>query len=250
MRSAEPPLSFDVDRVPPVPGQYETITVNAATALSSAGASVLGIPDDWSWVVKFGALSDLFGRESVAKDSTRAEYCAKRYAHGLTVLTNAAALLGIRLSNVPLDIDSARNADYFNPAWQAFAGVPTRAYVMGLNLVAFSPQPNSSTAYSVTAHVVQNAPVPVNQGDPIQLSREDFDAVLDYSQHLAVLKVGGAEFAMTMPLLDRFMKRAVVYNSKLAAMGELQRAMYETSQLESERNPRYSSAVAPEGANA
>jgi hypothetical protein len=251
MRNAEPPLSFDVDRVPPVPGQYETITVNAGSALSTSAGSLLGIPDDWSWVVKFGALSDLLNRESVAKDALRAEYCAKRYAQGLVLLAGASALLGLRVNNVPLDIDSAKNGDFFNPGWQAAAaGPPQSAYVAGLNLVGFNPAPDSDSAYSVTAHVVENAPIPSTPGDTIQLSREDFDAVLDYAQHLAAFKLGGAEFLATMPLYQRFLKRAAIYNSKLVGMSELYKSMYETSQLEEQRNPRYATSAPPEVPNA
>lgn len=244
LRNAEPPLSFDVDREPPVPGQYELITVNAGTALSSTAASILGIPDDWSWVVKFGALSDLLNRESLAKDALRAEYCAKRYAQGLVLLRDASALLGLRVNNIPFDVDSLKNADYFNPSWQELAGSPKAAYVAGLNLIAFRDCPDSSTAYSVTAHVVQNAPLPVLPGDSIQLSREDYDCILDYGQHLAAFKLGGGEFLATMPLYDRFMKRAAIYNSKLAATSELQKSMYEISQLEQQRNPTYSPETA------
>jgi hypothetical protein len=214
---------------------------------STTAASLLGIPDDWSWVLKFGALSDLFNRENLAKDLLRAEYCSKRYQDGLALLNAASALLGLRVNNIPLDIDSLKNGDYFNPGWQAAThGSPQSAYVAGLNLIACQPAPDSDGAYSATAHVVQNAPVPVNLTDKIQLSRDDFDAILEYAQHLAALKLGGEEFAATLPLYDHFMKRAGVYNSKLAAMSELQKTMFEISQLEEKRNPRYSS---PESTN-
>lgn len=251
LRNAEPPLSFDVDRTVAVAGNYELITVDASGALLSTVASLLGIPDDWSWVVKFGALSDLLNRESLAKDALRAEYCAKRYAQGLMLLEGASALLGLRVNNIPLDVDSVKNGDFFNPEWQAaVAGAPQSAYVAGLNLVAFNPKPNSSIAYSVTAYVVENAPVPVNPTDKIQLSREDYDAVLDYAQHLAAFKLGGAEFLATMPLFQRFLKRAAIYNSKLVGMSELYKSMYETSQLEEQRNPRYATSSPLEVPNA
>lgn len=246
--NAEPPLSFDVDRIPPVPGQYEVITVIMGRPFLTTADSLIGIPDDWSWVVKFGALSDLLNRENLAKDPLRAEYCYQRYQQGLALLNAAAALLELRVNNIPLDLDSVRNGDYFNPGWQAtVAGPPQSGYVAGLNLIGINPRPDSSTAYSVTARVVQNAPVPTNLSDKIQLSREDYDAVLDYAQHLAAFKLGGAEFSDSMPLFNHFLKRAALYNSKIAATSELYKTMYETSQLEEKRNPRYSGSEPTNG---
>jgi hypothetical protein len=239
LQSAEPPLSFDVDRIPPVVGDYEVLSVNAGSALSTSAASLLGIPDDWSWVVKFGALADLLSRESNAKDPLRADYCNKRYDQGLALLGQASAVLSLRLNNIPLPIDAVRNGDDFNPGWQASAAAPpTSAYVAGLNLIGFGPKPDA-VPYSVTASVVQNAPLPANSAALLQVGRDDYDSVLDYAQHLAAFKMGGSNFTDTLPLFQSFLNRAALYNSKLKQLGFFTRPMYEVSQLESERNPVY-----------
>lgn len=252
LRSAEPPLSFDVDYIPPVPGNFEVLTVDAGSALSSAAATVLGIPDDWSWVVKFGALSELFNRESNAKDPLRAQYCEQRYREGLALLRDAPAVLSIyKNDSEDISVDSLENGDSYNPNWQAEdPGEPNGIYLAGLNLIALSPAPDSTTDYSFVVRVVKNAPVPVNPLDQVQVSRDDFEAILDEAQHLASLKLGGQEFGSTLPLHDRFIKRASYYNSKLTAMGEFKRQMYEISQLNERDNPTYSSAIPPENSNA
>ncbi len=238
LRSAEPPLAFDVDRIPPVPGEYEVLSVDAGPVLSINSATLLGIPDDWSWVIKFGALADLLNREANSKDSLRAEYCDSRFKEGLMLLAGASALLALRANNLPLSVDSVRNGDDFNANWQALApGSPQAGYIAGLNLLCVSPQP--SGLFSLTATVVQNAPLPALPTDTIQLGRDDYGAVLDYAQHLAAFKMGGAEFAATLPLYQGFVKRAMLYNSKLSELGIFQRPMYEISQLERERNPVY-----------
>lgn len=243
-RSVQPPLSFDVDVVPPVAGQYEVLSVNAGPALVTTVATLLGVPDDWSWVIKWGSLADVLSEEANAKDALRAQYCEKRYEEGLALLNDAAALLAVRLNDVPLPVDAARNGDDYDPLWQSAApGTPTAAYVAGLNLAAFGPAPDAGP-WSVTASVVRNAPIPTVPGDFIQLGRDDYEVVLDYAQHLAAFKMGGAEFEATMPLYQGFLKRAALYNSKLTSLGTFQKPIYEISQLEEERNPRYS-AVTP-----
>ncbi len=239
LRSAEPPLAFDVDRVPPVAGDYEILSVDAGPALSQTAATLLGIPDDWTWVIKFGALADLLSREANSKDSLRAEYCDMRFREGMGLLQSASAVLSLRLNDVPLPVDAVRNGDDFNPTWQAdAASQPASSYAAGLNLIGLGPVPDSGP-YSITATVVQNAPLPVLPSDPIQLARDDYGAVLDYAQHLAAFKMGGAEFQATFPLYQGFVKRAALYNSKLSELGIFQKPMYEVSKLESERNPVY-----------
>lgn len=237
MQNTEPPPRFDVDRVPPVPGKYEVLTVNSGPTSNATSAQLLAVPDDWSWVVKFGALADLLGKESTAKDVMRAQYCQQRYEQGLKLMATSPALLALQLNGLPVSVGAVKDGDNFNPSWQSLTqGEPDSCYVMGLNLAGFRT-PDSGT-YGALATVVQNAPVPSAAGDFIQIARSDYDAMLDESQHLAALKLGGAEFASTFGLHRSFMERAALYNAKLKTTGPFVRAEYQASQREQERNPR------------
>jgi hypothetical protein len=234
--STQPPLSFVVDYVPNAAGNYEILTVNAGPALSASAPTVLGIPDDWSFVVKWGALADLLSREGDAKDDVRADYCEKRYREGLSLLIGAPAILAAWLGITPIFVDPVRGGDDFNVNWEgATAGSPIDFYVAGLNLIASNPAPNSN-AYLLTLSVVQNAPFTDGSGY-LQVSREDYDVIIDYAQHLAAFKLGGKEFVQTLPLYQRFLKQAAIYNSKIAQLGTYKMTIYETSQQEAERNP-------------
>ncbi len=216
-RSTEPPLGFDVDPQPAVPGSYDVLTVDAGATLSSMASTVLPIPDDWCWVAKWGALAQLFGRDGVAADGFRAQYCATRYKQGLAAMTSAPALIGARINNVPVFVEPITNGDSYNANWQGAApGAPSALYYAGLNVVALSPAP-STAGYSVTANVVRNMVVPTVNGDFIQAGRDDIGAILDESQHIAMLKCGGAEFIQTLPLHLNLLRRCALYNSKLAA---------------------------------
>jgi len=245
LMSTEPPLSFDTDRPPAFGGQYELITNEAGPALNAMAPQLLLIPDDWAWVVKWGALADLLSRDSNAKDPLRASYCEQRYQMGIALLSAAPALLAMRLGNVPLSIDSVRAADLYKSSWQAATpATPYEALTTGLNLLALNPTPDSGL-HSLTATVVQNAPMPVASLDPLQVSRDDLDAIIDFAQHLALFKAGGAEFISTIPLFQRFLRQAAFYGLKLQELAEYTSVIYALSQRESQMNPRTAPAPAP-----
>ena len=237
LESTQPPVSFDVDTAPAVPGQYEVLTVNAGPSLPQATPQLFTIPDDFCWLVYFGALADLFGRETNAKDVLRQKYCEARYREGLAVLSVAPALLQLRVNNIPILVDGVKSADSYDPLWQAAAqGTPNSGFTAGLNLVALNPPPDAGS-YSMTATVVENAPIPEVDADKVQLAREDYDALLDECQHIAMLKAGGQEFADTIILHQRFMAQAKLYNGKLAELGEYQTYIYQLSEREKQLNP-------------
>ena len=72
---------------------------------------------------------------------------------------------------------------------------------------------------STVLTVVESAPVPSVDGDQIQLSRDGVDAVLAYAQHAASFKMGGSNFALTMPLYEQFEAYCRTKNSQYAALG-------------------------------
>lgn len=236
--STQPPLSFDTDVAPQQPGQYELLTVDAGTALTTASPTIIPIPNDFIWVLKWGALADLLSREAEAKDEYRASYANHRYQQGMKLLAMAPAILQMRVNNIPIWIDAVRSADEYHTDWQAQnPGVPENVFVAGLNLIAFSPAPND-TGYSAKVTVVQNAPLPSAPGDFIQVSRGDYDAILDYAVHLAMFKCGGAEFEETKELYNRFVKQCALNNAKLNEQGLFEEEIYGLSNREEKHNPR------------
>lgn len=245
--SSQPPLSFDVDTVPQQPGVYELLTVNAGTTLVTTQPTIIPIPTDYCWILKWGALADLFTKEAEAKDELRAAYCNRRYQQGMQLLSTAPALLQLRVNNVTAWIDAVRAADEYATDWQSFpAGVPVNTFTAGLNLIALSPPPDT-IGYTVTATVLHNAPIPILPGDFVQVARGDYDAVIDFAQHLAMVKNGGSEFAATKELYSRFVRQAALYNDKLHELGCFEEELYGTSQREEEMNPRLTKTTADGG---
>jgi hypothetical protein len=246
MQSTQPPPSFDVDRLPPVTGQYEMLLSLSGPNSSSTAASTCAVPDDWVWVARWGALASLLGHESNASDPLRADYAEKRFQQGMVLMSDASAVLDLRINNIPRFLDGVRNGDDFNANWQGKAGAPPRVgYTAGLNLLAFPPIDGVIGGYSATVSVVGNMPMPATSGDFLQISRDDYDSVLDEAQHIAMFKIGGQEFLASLPLHAAFLKRAALYNSKLAEMGSYARDILEASRIEDERNPVYTTGQGP-----
>lgn len=262
MQNAEPPASFDVDSASPVPGLYDVLSINAGPKWVAGTNATIPIPTDWCWMAKWGALADLLSRESNSKDALRAEYCRRRYAEALRILNGGPTVLAARLQNIPIALDPVRNGDDFRAGWQAETpGYPTAIFIAG-NMVAFAPAPNGAQIwspanypwgpsgilwqstgggqYSGTFSVVQNAPIPAVPGDYLQVSRDNFDTIIDYAHHLAMFKAGGSEFAATVAMYQAFQQKAAQYNGKLKEMGFFSMTQQELGNAEEQRNPRYS----------
>src|SRR5262249_31133396 len=60
-------------------GQIEFLVVNSTTLNPSVSATALGIPDDLTPAIKWGMLSDLLGKDGIARDPVRAQFAEQRY---------------------------------------------------------------------------------------------------------------------------------------------------------------------------
>lgn len=214
-----PPLALDVDYAPTVPGSYDLLALQSGTVFAPPASTLLGIPDDWSWVAKWGAMSDLLNSGSEKQDDARAQYCLQRYKDGLTLIEKAPWLYTCQLNGVAADIVAAIEADSYSPEWDTSGNTANQMLVMGgIDLIAVGPVP-AAGAVSVLLTVVGNAPVPSAPGDYVQVSRDTLDAILDYAQHIATFKKGGIEFQQTLPLAKNFALAAIATNQRLKDLG-------------------------------
>lgn len=235
--TSNPPLSLDVDYPPPVGGVYDTIALVSGACFSPPTPSLLSIPDDLSWVAKWGAMSDLLGSEDERQDAARADYCLQRYKDGVTLATQAPWLLLGQLNGIPYDTVSFTEMDQYAPEWDSDPNAPAMLVMAGLDFLAVSPIPTANT--DVTLTVVQNAPIPIADNDTVQASRDVLDAILDYAQSLSSFKQGGAEFSATKELVKNFALAATATNSRLEAIGIFRDVLEETGRLEEETQERF-----------
>jgi len=214
-----PPLAMDVDTAPDVPGAYDVLALQAGLNFSPPTVRLLGIPDDWAWVAKFGALADLLGRDSEATDRARADWCLKQFMDGLKAMKASNWLLTATLAGIPCDTPSVREMDGYAPEWEQSATAWPSLVTAGMDFCAPCPIAQGSQSIGVSMIVVGNAPCPILDADFVQVSRDTFDVILSRAQVLASFKMAGAEFAETRDLDKDFFMAVMATNKRLAKMG-------------------------------
>ena len=216
---AGPPLTLDLDVGPSVPGGLDVLSLQAGLSFAPPASTLLGVPNDWAWVAKWGALADLLGRDSEATDRARADYALKRFLMGLEVMKQSNWLLSATINGVPCDTPSVREQDAFLVEWENNSGAYPALVTAGMDLCAACPVASGSGVIGVSCVLVGNAPIPVLDSDFVQISRDAFDVILDYAQVLAQFKQGGSEFSSTKDLEQNFFRFAAQTNKRLAALG-------------------------------
>jgi len=232
-----PPLQFAVNYAPPVAGHFDAIVVKVLPALTPPAPSVLGIPDDFCWVAKWGAMSDLLGSEAEKTDPERADYCLQRYKDGLKLLANSPWITLATIGGYPVDTVAVGEMDAYKPEWETNVNATSCIVTAGMDFAAISPVPQD--AETCVLNVVGNAPIPLLDSDFVQVSRDTFDVILDYAEHLAAFKQGGAEFAQTKELAKNFFLAAQATNSRLRELGLFRDLLLEQGQRQNEVDPRF-----------
>jgi hypothetical protein len=228
---------------PPAPvGSLELITVNAGAAFNpTVSATLLGIPDDFAWVVRFGALADLLGKDGQASDPLRSKYCEQRWEEGLKLAGLSATVQLAQINGRNVFPNSLHDLDSLRANWQNQLATPltppTSLAVAGRNLIAVTPTPDA-TPSSVTLEVLRNMPVPTAGSDFLQIGREQYEAILMYATHLAAFKMQGSEFLATLPGLDNMYRLATQNNPRLLAAAKYFKALQSGSKTEGIQRPR------------
>ena len=217
-RPPESPFGYSVGETPPlvlqiVPGLtdrglLDLVSVNRGAVLNPALPVLMGIPDDWTWVVKFGALADLLSKDGLAQDPARAAYCEARWQQGIELAKTASTIWSARVNDVPIDMGPLTESDDFDAGWQGRSGSPVTLLTTTGTLLALSPVPDA--IYGITVDAVRSAPVPTQLTDFLQIGPELLGIVYDYAVHLAEIKEGAPAVKDSQPLLDRFMRAAGV----------------------------------------
>lgn len=207
-----PPLQMDVLPAPREAGRLRLLGVEAGAVLNTNPASaavLLGIPDDWAWAIRFGALADLLNQSGPAQDVPRSTHCQKRWEQAVAAAKGQGLVLGADLGGVPVHVASVLEADAFQPGWMNTPGQPSTALTCGGNLFAWAPVPDerfNRAPYGGAVDVVRNAPIPSVDGDYLDLASEAVEAVEGYVVHLASFKMGGDDFEATTGLMNDFLR--------------------------------------------
>jgi hypothetical protein len=214
-----PPLAFDVDTAPTVPGAYDVISLQAGANLVPPAATLLNVPDDFAWVCRLGAMADLLSRDSEATDHQRAAYYRSRYEDGKKLMQAANWLLTATIGGVPVDTPSVREADGWMAEWEITTNAWPSLVTAGTDFCAPCPVATGSQSIGVSMILIGNAPVPVLDADFVQASRDTMDDILAYAQFLASQKMGGAEFQESLILEKQFIQSAAATNDRISKLG-------------------------------
>lgn len=219
---AAAPLSLQLIPPPADPGYVRHLSILSGadldpTAGSGAG-TLLGIQDDYTWAVKWGTLADLLAIKGDATDVDRARLCESRYQLGVELAQRRKIVLGVAVDGRPVLPVSLSDLDRAKPGWESSGrGNPSDVLLIGQNLIGVYPVPNART-HNLTLDLVRSAPIPATDAEYVNVGREHLTALLDYAEHIAKFKLGGAEFGATMRMLETLTDLASTYNRDLSRM--------------------------------
>jgi len=216
------PLSLRLVPPPLATGTLDLLLVTGVpqSFLNPASSVVIPIPDDLTPAIKYGVLADLLGTDGPSRDYARASYCEQRYLEFVQLATIYPSLLTSDVDNITIGVGSVNDLDSYLPDWQQTIGAPQFIGMSGRNMLCVGPTPDTPTSalnYSIGATTVANAFIGLDN-DYLQIGRDQIDPVLDYAQHVASLKMGGAEFEGTGRLFENLITAAKKQNARLNAI--------------------------------
>lgn len=232
--ASEPPLSFDVDLAPNTPGYFDMLALNAGPTFDPPTASLLGLPDDWSMVAMYGALGDVLGQEAEATDRQRGAYCLQRYTQMLEMMKKSNWLTQCIINGIVADTVSLSDMDALAVNWQESNRNLPAVVEAGMDFVA----PLPGNGQSVTLNLVANAPLLDVTGTYVQVSRDDWDTILNYAHHVASFKMGNQAFEATMPMLKAFYRYCAQFDSRWSTYGLFVDELRSEGRLQDEKEPR------------
>jgi hypothetical protein len=232
--SSEPPLSFQVDIPPAQPGTYEAIVLQSGSPFNPPTPTLLNIPDDMAWVLEYGALADLLGRESEATDRERAAYAQKRYMDGLQLMLKTPWIELGRVNGVAVSCDSIKDTDSYDPEWDSNpTGFGPVIVTGGIDFIGAPLNAN------IGLTCLGNAPVPTFGKDFIQISRSDAEIMFNLAQSRALFKCGGAEFKASLDLEKQAIQTCAAENSRLRSCGAYSDVLVQRGQAQERSMNRY-----------
>ena len=234
--SSEPPLSWQVDVPPAQPGTYEAIVLQSGAPFNPPTPTLIGLPNDLVWVLIWGALADLLGQESEAKDAERSAYALKRYQDGLQLMMKSPWIMLGKINGVAVSCDSIADTDRYDPEWDSN---PT-----GFGPVIVTGGPDwiaAPVGSGVGITCLGNAPITDSTGVYIQCSRSDMDIIYDLAQARAAFKQGGAEFKAALELEKRALQACMAENVRLKSQGNFSDVLDERGAAQERSMNRYNS---------
>lgn len=228
--SYNPQLTVDLW---PEPQVESTLGVNGvvsgATLTPTGGPTVLGIPNDMSFLLKYRVMADLLSGDGLQRCPQIADYCDMRFQEGLDDVGSYLSLLWQNDGGPRGPITAVAQWDQVRPQWlqQPNTGSPRAVAQLNWNTIGIRPIPD--TTYNITFECIRKAIIPTLDTDFLQVGKAVMQAIFDYAQHIAMIKIQGREFQSSMTMYKRARALALEYKQQIASQGYL----YQATQLPS-----------------
>jgi hypothetical protein len=144
-----------------------------------------------------------------------------------------------KVNGQAVTLDSIAATDRYSPEWDSTPVTFGPALILGgIDFLA------APVGVGIGVTVLGNAPVPVLDTDYVQVSRSDWDVVLDLAQSLACFKMGGAEFEQALELESRAIQACAAENSRLKSTGSFSDILVQRGQTQDRNQERYATKQA------
>lgn len=192
--------------------------LDLAPTITVAGNS-LYTPGNFSFATKYYTLFTLLNAEGERRDKFRADYCQMRVKDALVLAKVFPGLLRCFINGVEAQVNTAWDMDFISPNWRneedTTYGPPSSIVLHSWSTISLHPFP--TVDYDVSFDLSANAPVPASEASYLDIGSDIVQTLLDFTHHLACFKMGGQEFADSIPSYQRFLLQAIAYNGKLKA---------------------------------
>jgi hypothetical protein len=227
--SYSPQLTLDLWPPPQVSSTLSIQGIKSGVTLDpSLCSTILTIPDDASFLLKYRTISDLLSGDGLARNYPMAQYCDQRYQDGLASMARYLSILWENDAGPRGPITSVSQWDQVRPTWRQEIGGPPRSVAqLNWNTVGVRPVPNG--IYTITFETIRKAILPISDSDFIQVGREHMQCLYDYAQHIALIKSQGQEFALSISRYESAKASAEEYRQQMASQSYL----YQATQLPS-----------------
>lgn len=200
---------------------YTVESTKLTANLVSADQS-FSMPYEFWWGVKFLALYKIYSTDGPTSYPQLAQYCLQRYKESISLARDYTPINFAWAEEQPIYISPFKEFDNIYPGWRNKTSIDLDSGgklrkelgILSPNIV-ISPSKYSRDV-SFSFDLIRNAPT-LASGDNFPVGEEFITYILDYAEHLAAIKLGGKEFADTLPLYESFVLGAMRYNDKLKA---------------------------------
>jgi len=177
-------------------------------------------PYEFWWGVKMLTLYKVYSTDGPTHYPMMAEYCLKRYKEAVSLARDYSAINFAWVEEKPMHLSPMGEFDNMYSGWRNKTAIDLDASgkldkslgVMSPNKLFLRQKYNRNI--SLSFDLVRNAPT-LTTTDEFPVGEDYLGYILDYAEHLACLKMGGKEFADSMPLYESFLSGAMRLNDRL-----------------------------------